>query len=284
MRKTRTCDSAEMNTGGSACSVDWGKIKGAIIVEHGKKLPAELTPGKLAELCHADRPDRIYPVLTFVEYAKSGGEAQISAVGYGPNQYNGLNAQTDTFTLARFDEMLNAELLRCANKQWDVYYWDSNKMLIGYNDGTGELAGIPMSAVYPGSTPFSTSGAKSSMTVNFAHLDAEDSQLNFDYLKLDFNPGNVVRGLTKVMFVEATSNKYKILELVGGYDRTAEFADALSTNAEHVFTGVTSVSYDNEKGLLTVTPGEGAISIKQPSVLYTKDIKWIEIVKIVKVL
>lgn len=131
MRKTRICDSAEMNTGGSACSVDWGKIKGAIIVEHGKKLPADLTPEKLAELCHADRPDRIYPILTFVEYAKSGGEAQVSAVGYGSNQYNGLNAQTDTFTLPRFDEILNAELLRCANKEWDVYFWDSNRMLIG---------------------------------------------------------------------------------------------------------------------------------------------------------
>lgn len=280
MRKTRTCDSAEMNTGGSACSVDWGKIKGAIIVEHGKKLPADLTPEKLAELCHADRPDRIYPILTFVEYAKNGGEAQISAVGYGPNQYNGLNAQTDTFTLARFDEMLNAELLRCANKQWDVYYWDSNKMLIGYNDGTDILAGIPMSAIYPSSTPFSTSGAKSTMTVNFAHFDAEDSQLNFDYVKLDFNPGNVIKGLTEVMLVEETSGKYKIVECIGGYDRTAEFADALSTGAAEVFTGVTSASYEN--GLITITPGEGEISVKQPSVLYTNDIKWVEFIKIVK--
>ena len=280
MRKTRICDSAEMNTGGSACSVDWGKIKGAIIVEHGKKLPADLTPEKLAELCHADRPERIYPVLTFVEYAKSGGEAQVSAVGYGPNQYNGLNAQTDTFTLGRFDEMLNAELLRCANKQWDVYYWDSNKMLIGYNDGTDILAGIPMSAIYPSSTPFSTSGAKSTMTVNFAHFDAEDSQLNFDYVKLDFNPGNVIKGLTEVMLVEKTSGKYKIVECIGGYDRTAEFADALSTGAAEVFTGVTSASYEN--GLITITPGEGEISVKQPSVLYTNDIKWVEFIKIVK--
>lgn len=280
MRKTRTCDSAEMNTGGSACSVDWGKIKGAIIVEHGKKLPADLTPEKLAELCHADRPERIYPVLTFVEYAKSGGEAQVSAVGYGPNQYNGLNAQTDTFTLGRFDEMLNAELLRCANKQWDVYYWDSNKMLIGYNDGTDILAGIPMSAIYPSSTPFSTSGAKSTMTVNFAHFDAEDSQLNFDYVKLDFNPGNVIKGLTEIMLVEETSGKYKIVECIGGYDRTAEFADALSTGAAEVFTGVTSASYEN--GLITITPGEGEISVKQPSVLYTNDIKWVEFIKIVK--
>lgn len=279
MRKTRICDSAEMNTGGSACSVDWGKIKGAIIVEHGKKLPADLTPEKLAELCHADRPDRIYPILTFVEYAKSGGEAQVSAVGYGPNQYNGLNAQTDTFTLARFDEMLNAELLRCANKQWDVYYWDSNKMLIGYNDGTDELAGIPMSAIYPGSTPYSTSGAKSSMTVNFAHLDAEDSQLNFDYLKLDFNPANVVKGLTEVMLVETKSNEFRVIECVGGYDRTDEFGDAIADGAEAVLDGIISVSF--EDGVLSVTKeGETPLAVKAPSVLFTKDIKWVEFVKV----
>ena len=156
--------------------------------------------------CHADRPGRIYPIHTFVEYAKNGGEAQVSAVGYGANQYNGLNAQTDTFTLPRFDEILNAELLRCANKEWDVYFWDSNRMLIGYNDGTDILAGIPMSTVYPGATPFSTSSAKSSMTVNFCHMDAEDSQLNFDYLKLEFNPANVIKGLTEVMLVEELQN------------------------------------------------------------------------------
>lgn len=281
MRKTRNCEAAEMNTGGSACKVDWGKIKGCILVEHGVKLPDDITPETLSEMCHADRPDRCYPIHTFVEYAKNGGEAQVSAVGYGPNQYNGLSAQTDTFTLARFDEMLNAQLLRCASKQWDVYFWDNNKMLIGYNDGTDVLAGIPMSSVYPGSTPFSTSGAKSSMTVNFAHLDAEDSQLNFDYVKLDFNPAAVVQGLTEVMLVEETSNKFKIVECIGGYDRTAEFASAMSTGATQIFTGVTSASYSD--GCLTITPSTGAVTIKSPSVLYENDIKWVEFVKVVKV-
>lgn len=280
MRNTRVCESAEMNTGGSACKVDWGKVKGAILVEHGVKLPAKITADELEKMCHADRPDRIYPIHTFVEYAKSGGEAQVSAVGYGANQYNGLNAQTDTFTLPRFDEILNANLLRCANKEWDVYFWDSNRMLIGYTDGTDILAGIPMSTVYPGVTPYSTSSAKSSMTVNFCHMDAEDSQLNFDYTKLDFNPANVIKGLTEVMLVEASSGKYKVVECIGGYDRTAEFADALSTGAEQVLTGVTSASYEN--GLITITSGEGEISVKEPSVLYTNDIKWVEFVKVVK--
>ena len=108
-----------------------------------------------------------------------------------------------------------------------MYFWDSNRMLIGYNDGTDILAGIPMSTVYPGATPFSTSSAKSSMTVNFCHMDAEDSQLNFDYLKLDFNPANVIKGLTEVMLVENERNKFKIIECVGGYDRTAEFGNRI---------------------------------------------------------
>ena len=79
------CESAEMNTGGSACKVDWGKVKGAILVEHGVKLPANITADELEKMCHADRPGRIYPIHTFVEYAKNGGEAQVSAVGYGAN-------------------------------------------------------------------------------------------------------------------------------------------------------------------------------------------------------
>ena len=45
-----------------------------------------------------------------------GGEPQVNAIGYGSSEYNGLNAQTDTFTLKKFDEVLNAQLLKCANK------------------------------------------------------------------------------------------------------------------------------------------------------------------------
>lgn len=62
--KTRSCESSQMNTGGSACKIDWGKVKGIILVEHGIKLPEDLTAEKMAELCHADRPNRIYPITT----------------------------------------------------------------------------------------------------------------------------------------------------------------------------------------------------------------------------
>lgn len=44
--------------------------------------------------------------------------------------------------------------------------------------------------------------------------------------------------------------------------------------------GVTSASY--EDGYLKITPGEGEISVKSPSVLYENDVKWVEFVKVVK--
>ena len=133
MRKIRNCTSAQLNTGGSACRINWDKILGAILVEPGKKLPADITVDALMEACHADRPDRIYPIVTFTEYSKNGGEPQVSAEGYGANMYNGMNARTDTFTLNVFDEMLNASLIRTANKEWDAYYFDKN-VIIRYKE------------------------------------------------------------------------------------------------------------------------------------------------------
>ena len=276
MRKIRTCKNAQMNTGSSACKIDWGKVKGAIIVEHGIKLPEEITGEVLAELCHADRPNRIYPILPFLEYAKNGGEPQVSAVGYGSNQYNGLNAQTDTFTLGRFDEILNMQLLKCAGKEWDAYFWNSDNLLIGYNDGTGILAGIPMSTIYPTVTPFATSGAKSTMTVSFCHVDAEDSQKNFDFIQLDINPKNYLKGLVEVVFEkEKTETAYKVIEKVGGYDRTEEFGSLIAAGAAEIMNNVTSATYAD--GIITIVPKGGAApSLKAPSALFEKGIKGIE--------
>ena len=276
MRKIRTCKGSRFNTGGSACKIDWEKVKGSIMVEHEVKLPADITGDKLAELCHADRPDRIYPVFPFLEYAKNGGEPQVNALGYGGNQYNGLNAQTDTFTLARFDEILNAQLLNNANKEWDVYFWNRDYQLIGYNDDTDLLAGIPMSTVYPTVTQYPTSGAKSTMTVSYCHEDTEDSHLNFDYVQLDFNPKNFVKGLVDVVLEKADSdNTYKIIEKVGGYDRTEEFGALLADGAAEVLNNVTSATY--AEGVITIVPKDGATpSLKAPSVLFEKGIKGIE--------
>lgn len=281
MRKIRTCKSSLLNTGGSACKIDWAKVKGAIMVEHGTKLPADITGEKLVELCHADRPDRIYPIFPLFEYAKNGGEPQVNPVGYGANQFNGLNAQTDTFTLNRYDEVLNVKLLQCASKQWDVYYWDGNNTLIGYNDGTDVLAGIPMSTVYPTVTQYPTSGAKSTMTVSFSHEDAEDSQVNFDYQQLDFNPKNFLKGLVEVLFMPSDkgANDYKLIEKIGGYDRTEEFGQLIADKAAEVLNDVTSATYAN--GVISIVPKEpGTPSLKAPSVLFENNISGIEQVAI----
>ena len=75
MRKIRNCKSAQLNTGGSACKIDWSKVRGSIMVEPGTKLSDDITGEKLSEMCHADRPNRIYPIFPILEYAKNGGEA-----------------------------------------------------------------------------------------------------------------------------------------------------------------------------------------------------------------
>lgn len=275
MRKIRTCAGTRINSGSSACKIDWSKVKGAIMVEPGTKLPDEITGEKLAEMCHADRPNRIYPISPLYEYAKNGGEAQVNAVGYGPSQFNGLNAQTDTFTLAGFDEVLNAQLLKGASREWDVYFLNKENMLIGYNDGTDSLAGIPMSTVYPTVTQYPTSGAKSTMTVSFCHMDAEDSQLHFDFVPLDFDPRYSLRGLVDVKLVSTTNNKYKIIENIGGYDRTPEFGQLIADKAAEVLNNVTTATYAD--GELTITPKDSGIpSLKAPSVLFENNIKYIE--------
>lgn len=276
MRKLRTCKSARLNTGSSACKIDWGKVKGAILTEHGTKLPADITGDKLTELCHADRPGRIYPIFPLLEYAKNGGEPQVNAVGYGASQYNGLNAQTDTFTLKNFDEILNTQLIKCANKGWDVYFWNNDNILIGYNDGTDLLAGIPMSTVYPTVTQYPTSGAKSTMTVSFCHEDAEDSQLNFNFEQLDFNPKNFLKGLVDVVFEKTSAeNAYKIFEKVGGYDRTTEFGSLIADSAAEIMNNVTSATYAD--GVITIVPKAGAVpSLKSASILFENGIKGIE--------
>lgn len=275
MRKIRTCAGTRINSGSSACKIDWSKVKGAIMVEPGTKLPDNVTGEILMEMCHADRPNRIYPISPFFEYAKSGGEAQVSAVGYGPSQFNGLNAQTDTFTLAGFDEVLNAQLLKAASREWNVYFWNKDNMLIGYNDGTDLLSGIPMSTVYPTVTQYPTSGAKSTMTVSFCHQDIEDSQLNFDFIQLDFDPKYFLKGLIDVELVSTTSNKYKILEKIGAYDRTPEFGKLIADKAAEVLNNVTTATYAD--GVLTITPKDSGVpSLKAPSVLFENNIKYIE--------
>lgn len=274
--KVRTCKGNALNTGASACPYDREKIVMAILVAHGHKLPASLSGDTLEELCHADRPGRIMPISTFVEYAKSGGEPNVSAVGYGPNQVSDISALTDTFTLGTYNDNLAQSLSRTMNSLFDVYFVDKNNILYGLDDGTDTLAGFPMSSVYPTITQYPTSGAKATLLVNFCYQDARMAFENANFEQLDFNVASFARGLTPVKFLKVDDNKYKIVEAVGGLDRTAEFGSKISTSASSVLKGsTTGVTYDSENEVLTFS-GTSMPLLKSAAELYDAGIKGIE--------
>lgn len=284
MRKTRICVGNSLATGKSACQIDFGKIKAIILVVHGTTLGNTFAQGAFEQMCHADLPGRIYPIKTVVEYAKNGGEPQTSAVGYGGNGVTGYSAQTDTFTLDKFSEHLAASLTKNMNKRYDAYYLDENNLLIGVNNGTDELGGIPMSTVYATPVAHPTSSAKASLTVSCCLEDAQAAIENYDYVQLDFNPIEELNGLVRVDLVAVSSNKYKIIESMGGFDRTAEFGAAIQTNANTVLTGATTASYNENDNTITITASAGGtVALKNPSVLYNADIVGIEYNKTVNV-
>lgn len=269
MRITRTCPNGQPNTGISACPIDFKYIVAAILVAKGTKLPAAIDAQTLEELCHDDLPNRIMPIKTFVEYAKSGGEAQTSAVGYGPTQFTGLSPQTDTFSLAKFSPELNANILKATNVEFGVYYVDKDNNIIGVNDGTDILAPIPVTLI-PGATPFKTSSAQSVQTVGFAYVDTEYVYRNFDYFNAGFDVLPSLIGLVEVELVAtATSGKYKLVEHYGGYDRTAEFGALIGADVATFVIGATAGTYNAADQTLSLTVGAGVVpKLETPSTLY----------------
>ena len=281
MRNTRTCIGNSLATGKSGCQIDFGKIKAVILIAHGQTLGKTFSQGMFETLCHADKPNRIYPIKTIVEYAKNGGEPQTSAIGYGGTGVTGISAQTDTFTLDKFSEHLASSLTKSMNQDYDAYYLDENNLLIGVNNGTEELGGIPMSTVYPTVTAHPTSSAKATMTVSCCLADAQEAIENFDYVQLDWNPIEELVGLVPVDLVNTETTHYKLIETIGGYDRTEEFGQIIADNATTVLSGATTASYSD--GVLTITASSGGTGVKMqaPSVLYANEIVGIEFNKTV---
>ncbi len=272
MKVTRNCPQGLLNTGISGCPIDFAFVVAAILVTKGTKLPADLSAEDLTELCHADRPDRVMPIKGLVEYAKNGGEAQTSAVGYGPSQYTGLSQQTDTFSLSKFIPELHASILKAVNQEFGVYFVDKDNHIIGTNDGTDLLAPIDVTLV-PNATPFRTSSAQSVQTVGFNYVDTEYVHKHYDYIQADFDVVGALVGLVEVELVSVTGG-YKLVEHIGGYDRTAEFGTLIAANVSDVLDGATAGSYSN--GILTLTVGTGVVpSLKAPSALYAKGIEGI---------
>lgn len=266
---TRTCKDNTFFSGSSHCEIDHGKIKAAILVKPGSKLTSTMLASAtaLSSACHSGD---IFVIKTFCEYAKSGGEPNSNAVGYGPEKVSGYSAMQDQFTLEDYSEALVSNIAGLGDSDFDVYYVDEDNIIYGYDDGTQELAGFPLNYVSVTPTPYSSSGSQATAVVNFAHKDAKKSLANSNYQKVEFDVLSALTGLMAVDLVGIASNKWKVVEHVGGYDVTPLFGSVATLSS--IFEGASSVTYAN--GEITAT---GLTGIKDPATLHTAGIdgyKW----------
>lgn len=263
---------ATFNTGNSVCVLDPGKIKAIILAIHGHKIPADKTAEAFETACHADRPNRIFPMKPIVEYAPSGGEAQTSAVGYGPTKVTSYSAKNDVWTLQDYDASLKANLMAAKNVAFDAYFVDENNIIYGMNDGTEALAGIPLSGVYPGGQDWDSSGTEANLTVATMFKDYEKYIKNADIRAYDFDVVEALKGLVYVDLVKVGGeNTYELREHFGNLDITEFYGDLIATNSETALPGGTGVAYAN--GKITAT---GSPKLAKPSILQGVGITGIE--------
>ena len=278
MSRIRTCASDSFFTGQSVCEIDYDKIRGMVLVEHGTKLSYS-TLADLRTACHADLPNRAYGFPAIINWEPSGGEAQVSQVGYGPNAYNGMSARTDAFTLDAFRHYLRAQILKNANKVFDMYLIDQRNQLYGLNDGTDTLAGIPVT-IYPSGNDHAGASDKASLAVNVVYQDVEDYMMRLDVEPLDYDALTAVYGLMPVTLekIGSTSNNYKIVEYYGKGDATSKYGALLGgTSATSVLDGITAATYDATENVLQLTVSQNATpALKKASVLCTNGIYGIE--------
>ena len=278
MSRIRSCASNSFFTGKSVCEIDYDKIKYLLLTKHGVKLQYD-TLDNLRAMCHADLPNRAYGFPQIVNWEPNGGEVQTSQVGYGPNVYNGVSARTDAFTVDKFRHYLRAEILKNVDEEFDMYLIDAKNNLYGLNDGTDELAGIPVT-IYPSGNDHPGASDKASLAVNVSYVDVEEYMMKLDVVPLDYAARSAVYGLMPVTLekVGSTGNNYKLVEYYGKGDATAKFGELISDNVASVINGATAATYDATNNYITVTLASDstAPTLKAASVLEAAGIYGIE--------
>ena len=278
MSRIRSCASNSFFTGKSVCEIDYDKIKYLLLTKHGVKLQYD-TLDNLRAMCHADLPNRAYGFPQIVNWEPNGGEVQTSQVGYGPNVYNGVSARTDAFTVDKFRHYLRAEILKNVDEEFDMYLIDAKNNLYGLNDGTDELAGIPVT-IYPSGNDHPGASDKASLAVNVSYVDVEEYMMKLDVVPLDYAARSAVYGLMPVTLekVGSTGNNYKLVEYYGKGDATAKFGELISGNVASVLNGATAATYDATNNYITVTLASDstAPTLKAASVLEANGIYGIE--------
>lgn len=264
----------EFNTGRSKCLLNPGKIKGIVLAPRGFKFPKKATVEELEKLCHADRPYRIYPIKTVDEFAPSGGEANVTSVGYGGSAVSGYSAFTAALTLDQYDATLKTNLMRTKGMEFDAWMIDEDNVVFGTEGDKDGLGGIELSGVYPSGQDWDSSGTEASLVVNLMFKDYEKYIKTAAVKEYDFDVLDALKGLVFVDLVKVEESKYKIIEHFGGLDVTGFYAEALKTNATTVFDGeVSAIAVDGD--VLTIT-ATGTPSLKKPSVLQANGISGIE--------
>lgn len=278
MSRIRSCASNSFFTGKSVCEIDYDKIKYLLLTKHGVKLQYD-TLDNLRAMCHADLPNRAYGFPQIVNWEPNGGEVQTSQVGYGPNVYNGVSARTDAFTVDKFRHYLRAEILKNVDEEFDMYLIDAKNNLYGLNDGTDELAGIPVT-IYPSGNDHPGASDKASLAVNVSYVDVEEYMMKLDVVPLDYSARSAVYGLMPVTLekVGSSGNNYKLVEYYGKGDATAKFGELISDNVASVLNGATAATYDATNNYITVTLASDstAPTLKAASVLEANGIYGIE--------
>ena len=277
MARIRTCKTASFFSGQSNCEINYDKIKALLLVKHGTKL-SYATLEDLRTACHADLPNRAYGFPPIINWEPSGGEAQFSQIGYGPNAYNGMSARTDALTLDAFRHYLRAQILENANEVYDMYLIDLQNNLYGLNDGTDILAGIPVT-IYPSGNDHPGASDKASLVVNVAYQDVEYYMLHLDVEPLDYDALSGVYGLMPVTLekVGTSGNNYKVVEFYGKGDATAKYGALIAEAADSVLNGATAATYNAADNTLAITASQGATpTLKAASVLATNGIYGIE--------
>lgn len=264
---------ATFNTGNSVCVLDPGKVKAIILTIHGHKLPEDKSADAIEAACHADRPNRIFPIKTIVEYAPSGGEAQTSAIGYGPTKVMGYSAKNDVWTLQDYDASLKANLMAAKNVAFDAYFVDENNIIYGMNDGTEYLAGIPLSGVYPGGQDWDSSGTEANLTIATMFKDYEKYIKSADVSAYKFDVVEALKGLVYVELKSMESGKYKLVEHFGKLDITEHYGEQLAKNATTALGVSDSPAASYADGVITVS---GNPKLAKPSVLQGLGITGIE--------
>lgn len=260
------------NSGMAKCPFDPGHVKALILVEKGQKLPATITASSLEVACHADRPSRIYPVKSIVEFAPEGGEVQTSEQGYGGSKITGYSAFSPTWTMADADLNLRKMVMGAKSAAFDCYFVDDNNVIYGQWAANGDFVGVQLNGIAAGGALFDTSSDSAELTIQTFVKDYENWLRNVAVQQLDFDVESALTGLVFVKF-EAVTGGYKLVTVADSLDVTSYYGALLQTNASTAMPNATTVSYDATTNVLSIT---GTAELAKPSVLQTVGILGIE--------